>query len=184
MNDDKVVHEYDDIKECDNRLPRWWLYILYGTTIFAVGYWFRYEVYGTGDSPLVSYQHEKAAIAQEEAERLKAAGELTPERLVAMSHNAAILTSGKTTFTQICSACHRADGGGQVGPNLTDEFWLGSSAPEQILKTIRGGRVEKGMPAWGPQLGEAKVRDVAAYVLSIRNTHVAGGKAPQGQKEM
>jgi len=181
---DKVIHEYDDIKECDNKLPNWWLYILYGTVVFAIGYWFYYDVYGTGASPLAAYQREKAAAAAAEAERLKTAGDLTPEKLVEMSHNAAILAAGKTTFTQICAACHRADGGGQVGPNLTDEYWLGSPKPLDILSTIRQGRVDKGMPAWGPQLGEERVREVAAYVLSIKNTHVPGGKAPQGEKEM
>jgi cytochrome c oxidase cbb3-type subunit III len=180
---EKIIHEYDDIKEADNRLPNWWLYIFAGTVLFAVCYWFYFHVWGTAATPLVSYQREKAAAAIAEAERLKAQGEMTPEKLLAMSHNAAILSSGKTTFTQICAACHRADGGGQVGPNLTDEFWIGGSRPDQILRTVREGRPDKGMPAWGPQLGEERVRDVAAYVLSIRNTHVAGGKAPQGQKE-
>jgi len=133
---DKVIHEYDDIKECDNKLPNWWLYILYGTVVFAIGYWFYYDVYGTGASPLAAYQREKAAAAAAEAERLKTAGDLTPEKLVEMSHNAAILAAGKTTFTQICAACHRADGGGQVGPNLTDEYWLGSPKPSPRSRKV------------------------------------------------
>src|SRR5262245_40850585 len=181
MIEDQVVHEYDDIRECDNQLPRWWVYILIGTVVFAAGYWFYYQVYGTGDSPLAVYQKEKAAA---QAAQLKAEGALTPERLVAMSHNAAIVGEGKVAFSQLCASCHGAQGGGQIGPNLTDEYWLWGGKPDDIFKTIRDGHVDKGMPAWGPQIGEPRVRVMAAYVLSIKDTHVANGKAPQGKKEL
>jgi len=85
--------------------------------------------------------------------------------------------------TSTCAACHRADGGGVVGPNLTDDFWLHGSAPEKIFRTIATGVPDKGMPAWQPQLGALKTQAVAAYVLTLRGTHAAGGKAPQGERE-
>jgi cytochrome c oxidase cbb3-type subunit 3 len=176
-------HEHDGITELDNVLPRWWLQILWGTVLFALGYWLYYQVFATGESPLTAYKREKMLAAQAEAERLKAQGELTPDRLVAMSKNVAIVSAGKATFVATCASCHAQNAGGQVGPNLTDEYWLHGGKPEQILATIRGGVLPKGMPAWGPQLGEEKVREVAAYVLSIRNTHVPGGKPPQGDAE-
>ena len=178
-----MTEHHDGIQELDNILPRWWLQILWGSVLFALGYWLYYQVFATGPSQVEVYKREKLADAQAEAARLQAEGELTPDRLVTMSKNLAIVSSGKATFVATCAPCHRADAGGQVGPNLTDEYWIHGGKPLQILATIRDGVLPKGMPAWGPQLGEAKVRDVAAYVISIRNSHIAGGKAPQGNKE-
>ncbi len=181
--EDQIVHEYDGILEADNRLPRWWLYTLYGAIVFAGAYWLYYEAYGTGATPAQAYQAEKLERARVEAARLAAEGPMTPEKLVAMSRNAAILASGREVFTATCASCHLVTGGGQVGPNLTDGHWIHGGQPEKILATIRDGFLDKGMPAWGPQLGQEKVRDVTAYVLSIKGTNVPGGKEPQGTLE-
>lgn len=181
--DQHIVHEYDGILEADNRLPRWWLYTLYGTILFAACYWLYYHSYGTGHTPRQVYEGEKMARAKIEAERLAAAGPITPEKLVEMSRNVAILESGKAAFVANCVSCHAANGGGQVGPNLTDEFWIHGGKPEQLLASVRMGYLDKGMPPWGQVLGESKVREVAAYVYSLKNTNVPGGKAPQGEKE-
>ena len=108
---------------------------------------------------------------------------MSAERLEAMARNEAILAAGKTVFASTCASCHAANGGGQVGPNLTDEYWVHGGAPEKVLVSVRTGWVDKGMPAWGPQLGEQKVRAVTAYVLSLRGMKVAGGKPPQGNLE-
>jgi cytochrome c oxidase cbb3-type subunit 3 len=89
---------------------------------------------------------------------------------------------GAAVFATTCAACHAPTGGGNIGPNLTDEYWLHGGAPEEIYKSIRDGFPTKGMPAWGAQLGERRVRAVTAYVLSIRNTHAPGGKPPQGDE--
>ncbi|HKA86871.1 MAG TPA: c-type cytochrome [Haliangiales bacterium] len=90
---------------------------------------------------------------------------------------------GKEIFATACAPCHAANAGGHVGPNLTDEYWLHGGRPADILASVRFGWVDKGMPAWGPVLGEANVRAVVAYVVSLKNTRVAGGKAPQGTTE-
>ena len=98
------------------------------------------------------------------------------------SPDPAALAAGKESFTTLCAPCHAATGGGAIGPNLTDEYWLYGGAPMEIYKTVKVGVPAKGMPAWGPQIGEAKTQAVTAYVLSIRNSHAPGGKAPQGDK--
>jgi len=177
------MHDHDGIKELDNVLPRWWLQILWGSVVFALGYWSYYHVLGTAPSPVDNYREEKLAAAQAEAERLKAQGELTPEGLAAMSRNVAIVSAGKTTFAATCASCHGPAAGGLVGPNLTDEYWVHGGKALQVLATIRDGVLVKGMPAWGAQLGEERVREVAAYVVSLRNTRVPGGKPPQGDRE-
>jgi cytochrome c oxidase cbb3-type subunit 3 len=94
-----------------------------------------------------------------------------------------VVTSGKDIFAAACAPCHGADGGGRIGPNLTDAYWLHGGSPESIQRSVHDGWVDKGMPAWGPSLGEYRVREVAAYVVSLRGTNVAGGKPPQGTRE-
>ena len=110
-------------------------------------------------------------------------GEATPESLVALTKDPNAVALGKQVFPSTCAACHRGDGGGNVGPNLTDDFWLHGSAPEKIFKTIASGVPDKGMPAWQPQLGPLKTQAVTAYVLGLKGTNAPGGKAPQGERE-
>jgi cytochrome c oxidase cbb3-type subunit 3 len=181
--ENKVIHEVDGIQEYDNKLPNWWLYSLYGTILFAAGYWFHYQTSGFGDLPHAEYQLEMDMAAAIEAARIKAAGVMTPESLLALSKDKGTVEQGKAVFTATCVACHRADGGGVVGPNLTDDFWLHGASPDKVWKTISTGVPDKGMPAWGPQLGPDRTQAVTAYVISLRGTNVANGKAPQGERE-
>jgi cytochrome c oxidase cbb3-type subunit III len=181
--ENKVIHEVDGIQEYDNKLPNWWLYTLYGSMLFAAGYWFHYQTSGFGDLPRAEYQQEMDKAAAIEAARIKAAGVMTPEALAALSKDKGTVDQGKVVFAQTCIACHRQDGGGVVGPNLTDEFWIHGAAPEKIFKTISQGVPEKGMPAWAPQLGPDRTQAVTAYVISLRGTNVPNGKAPQGERD-
>lgn len=182
-SDGPVIHEYDGIQEHDNDLPRWWLWTFYGAILFSVGYWFHYHTFGVGAHPMAAYEAEQAAVRAAEADRIKKAGAVTPAMLVALSRDAGTLEQGKAVFTTTCASCHGPSGGGVIGPNLTDAYWLHGGAPESVYTIIRDGFLAKGMPAWGPQLGEERVRAAAAYVISIKNTNVAGGKAPQGDKD-
>lgn len=167
----------DGIEEYDNHLPNWWLATFYGAIIFAIGYWFAYHVY--------------FAVPLPPADTLRVLDEIrianppivaTSDALVAMSKDAAKVADGKQVFATNCVACHGPAGGGIVGPNLTDEFWLHGGAPDQIFNTVRDGVPTKGMPTWGPTLGGDRVKAAVAYVLTLRNTNVPGGKAPQGEK--
>lgn len=180
---EKIVHEYDGIKEADNALPNWWLAILYGTLAFGAVYWLAAESFKTVPSPRAAYDEEVAKAAAVEAARVKAQGVVTDESLATMSKDGKTTAEGQAIFASTCAACHLATGGGSIGPNLTDEFWLHGSSPTHVYNTIREGYTAKGMPAWGGTLGEERVRTVAAYVLTLKNTNVAGGKAPQGDKE-
>lgn len=182
-DENKVIHEVDGIQEYDNKLPNWWLYILYGSTLFAVGYWFVYHQANFLDNPRAAYETEmdKAAIAA--AGEAKEVGPATPEALAALSKDVGTVARGKQVFASTCIACHRADGGGVVGPNLTDDFWLHGASPDKVYKSIKDGVPDKGMPAWGPQLGLSRVQAVTAYVITLRGTNVPGGKAAQGDRD-
>jgi cytochrome c oxidase cbb3-type subunit III len=180
----KVVHVYDGIEECDNALPRWWLWIFFGTLAFAPIYWLSAESLKTTPSPRAAYQAEMDRIAKEDAKKMMALGTVSAESLAALAKDPKTLEDGKMVFTTTCAPCHAATGGGGIGPNLTDEFWLHGGAPTKIYGTIRDGVTAKGMPAWGGSLGEERVRVVSAYVLTLKNTKTPGGKAPQGEPEL
>jgi cytochrome c oxidase cbb3-type subunit 3 len=181
--EDRVVHAYDDIEEYDNHLPNWWLATLYGAVVFALFYWFHYQVLHTGPSIAQSYETSVAADRRAAADRARRAGAMTDDSLLALSRDPATVQVGRGVFAQSCVACHAASGGGGIGPNLTDNAWLHGSHATAILRTVNEGVLAKGMPAWGPQLGIDRVQSVVAYVLTLRDTNVAGGKAPQGTVE-
>jgi cytochrome c oxidase cbb3-type subunit III len=178
--EDRVIHEVDGIQEYDNQLPNWWLATLFISIVFAVGYFYVYHQGQLTDLPNAAYQKESERLAAEEAKRT---GVVTSAALLSLSRDGTKVSEGKATFESTCAACHRADGGGNIGPNLTDGFWLHGGSPENIYTTISKGVADKGMAAWGPQLGSDRVQAVTAYILTLRGTNVAGGKAPQGTAE-
>ena len=88
---------------------------------------------------------------------------------------------GKKSFGEKCSSCHGTQAQGLIGPNLTDSFWLhGNGSPSAIAKVIQDGVPDKGMPSWGPLLSRDELTQIAAYLVSLKGSHPAGAKAPQG----
>ena len=171
LNRNEVVlreHSFDGIQEFDQRLPNWWLYTLYITIVFWVGYWGYYEWLRVGPT---NTQVIDTAMAKIATERLSAA-KLDDATLWKMSRDAAFVTAGKATFESNCVACHLASlrGKGEnptaIGPDLTDHVWIHGGKPTEIYTTITNGVLIKGMPTWGPVLGARKITEVAAYVLS------------------
>jgi len=175
-------HEYDGIREFDNRLPSWWLMTLWGAVVFSIGYWTYYHTTGTGSSSKEAYLAEVGESKKAEAERAAKAGVVTDDDLLALTKSAEALERGKQAYTTNCIACHKADGGGLVGPNLTDAFWIHGDKPTDLYKVVAEGVLPKGMPAWKPVLGPTTTQEVVAYVLTMKDTNVAGGKEPQGNK--
>jgi cytochrome c oxidase cbb3-type subunit III len=177
-----VVHRYDGIEEHDNRLPRWWLFTLYSAIAFAALYWFGEQKVRAFPTPR---EHYDVVMREERMAQARAGGGKAPrpEALSGLSHDAEVVGRGKALFASTCAACHGPAGGGGIGPNLTDEYWLHGGKPENIYARVHDGVPAKGMPSWGPQLGGEKVATITAFVLSIKNTHAPGGKAPQGEQE-
>lgn len=181
--DHLLEHNYDGIQEFDNPMPRWWVYIFWATIVFSVLYWLNVPGIGSGKGRIANYEHEMANAAAAEA-RLKAtqppAG-ASGEQLTALTRDAAALALGKDVFSKNCAACHRLDGGGQIGPNLTDDAWLHGGAIDEIQKVVRDGVLEKGMPPWGKVLKPDQLDAVTAYVFTLRGTNPPDPKAPQGE---
>lgn len=176
--DQVLDHDFDGIREYDNRLPNWWLFILYGTIVFSLGYWLFFHTFGLGKLPVARYEAEMVAATEAQLARMAKEG-LNDDALLLMSTLPEKVSEGKQIFDQYCVVCHLADGSGSVGPNLTDEYWIHGNKPMDIYNVVTHGVPAKGMAAWGNQLGPRRVESVVAYVLTIRNQNLPG-KAPQG----
>jgi cytochrome c oxidase cbb3-type subunit III len=175
-------HDYDGIKELDNNLPPWWVYLFYGCIIFAVVYLVRFEIMG-GDNQEMELKKELAQAQIDIAEYKKTAPDLMDEKTVTLLTDPADLAKGKAIFTTNCVACHRADAGGQIGPNLTDDYWILGGGIKNVFHTIsNGGRDGKGMIAWAKSgLKPTEIQHVASYVLSLRGSNPVNPKAPDGE---
>ncbi|HEY5550923.1 MAG TPA: cbb3-type cytochrome c oxidase N-terminal domain-containing protein [Opitutaceae bacterium] len=165
-------HSYDGIREYDKRLPNWWLYTLYITIVFWIGYWGYYEWLPSGPT---GPEEVDAAMARIEAERLASVATMDDATLWTLSRNPAVLAKGKETFTANCVACHYASMRGKaenpiaIGPDLTDNAWIHGGKPIELYNVVTNGVLVKGMPTWGPVLGARKISEVVAYVLSVHN---------------
>ena len=178
----ELEHDYDGIKELDNDLPPWWVYLFYATVIFGVIYIGKYHLFG-GDNQIQELEKDMM-IAQKEIEEYKktAPDLLTADKVVLLT-DAGDIAAGKAIFDANCVACHRADGGGGIGPNLTDEYWILGGDVKEIFNTImEGGRDGKGMVAWKQQIKPSDIQKVASYILSLQGKNPADGKAPEGDK--
>jgi cytochrome c oxidase cbb3-type subunit 3 len=177
-------HEYDGIRELDNRLPPWWLYGFYFTIAFGVVYVFYYHFGGgmsqdqefrdelkRGDAKVAAY---KASLQTDQVVDLENVQVLT---------DASALAAGKQLFTTNCAQCHAKDGGGMVGlgPNLTDKYWKHGGDYAAILKVIRQGVKGTSMIPWETQLDPQKLQEVASFVYSLEGTVPAVAKDPEGE---
>lgn len=173
-------HNYDGIKELDNNLPPWWVYMFYASIVFAFVYLIKYHVLN-GDNQYDELNTEYAIAAKEIAEYKKTAKNLVDYNTVEVLTDTGDLSTGKKIFNQNCVACHKVDGGGGIGPNLTDKHWILGGGIKNIFKTIsEGGRDGKGMIAWKQNLKPIEIAQVASYVLQFQGTTAAEPKAPEG----
>ncbi len=173
-------HSYDGITELDNFMPPWLQWVFIGTIAFAVIYFVNYTVLGVGPTGEEEYQEELRleAIAAEARKANMLAG--IDENTVVFDESGAALSSGKSIFESNCAACHAADGGGGVGPNLTDEYWLHGGSIQDVFRVVKYGVVEKGMIPWQDQLSPEEMQQVSSYILTLVGTTPANPKEPQG----
>jgi len=172
-------HEYDGIREYDNPLPRWWVWMWAGSFFFSVGYFFHYHVSHNGTSVSDDYVADMAAAREAEAKQ-SLAEPVSEDSLNKLMTNPALMTDAKALFGLRCTPCHGANAQGVIGPNLTDKAWLhGTGTLTDIYGVVDGGVAAKGMPAWGRQLSPIELRKVVAFVGTLRGTNVPG-KPPEG----
>lgn len=178
----ELDHNFDGIKELDNHLPPWWKWLFYGTIGWALIYIIVFHV--TSSLPLSRQEYdEEIASANETIAKLKASQPAVSidESSLSYTKDATHIERGKNIFISNCASCHKENGAGGVGPNLTDDYWLHGGGIKNIYSTIKNGVPEKGMISWGPVLKPEEIRDAAFYVMSLKGTNPLGAKAPQGE---
>lgn len=169
-------HEYDGIRELDNNLPPWWLWGFYLTIVFAFCYILYYHVFN-GDSQEMEYKHSMVEAQKEIDAYLKDAAMNVDESNVTLLTDGAALGTGKSLFESNCAVCHK-DGSGDIGPNLTDKFWIYGNDIKIVFGTIKNGTTN-GMPEHASKLNPVQLQQVASFVLSLK---YKAGKEPQGKE--
>lgn len=173
-------HSYDGIRELDNDLPPWWVYSFYISIVFAIGYLGYYHVFD-GDDQIDLFNQEMAQAKIDVEEYKKTATGLIDASTVELMTGAADIASGKEIYTTNCVVCHLPDGGGSIGPNLTDNHWILGGGIKNVFTTVsEGGRDGKGMIPWKSTLSAKEIAQVASYILSFQGTTPAKGKAAEG----
>ena len=178
LTNDRLIadHDYDGIQELDNDLPPWWKWLFYISVAFGVIYLVRLFVMDADD--LVQEREFNKEMAE--------AASMVPSRETATFElkvltDAASLENGKATFDKICQVCHLLDGGGLVGPNFTDDYWIHGNSLEDLFATVENGVIEKGMIPYKDQLSPTQRLEVISYIITLHGTTPANPKAPEGE---
>lgn len=180
-DDIMLDHDFDGIKELDNKIPPWWNALFYGGIIFAFVYMIDYHVIGDGNVQISEYEQEIQAAALE-LELLTKTGVLITEETVTFTKDAGALAAGKEIFDKNCASCHGFGGEGLVGPNFADENWIHGGGIKNIYRTIKDGVPAKGMISWRSQLSPNQIQEVGSYIITLKGTNPPNQKGPEGEK--
>jgi cytochrome c oxidase cbb3-type subunit III len=193
-------HEWDGIKELNTPLPKWWLYVLYATIVWSIGYWVVYPAWPSfvgysrgvlGYSTRASYEQQAVAAADAQKVWLDRIASSPVDRIVQDPELFDFAQNGgKAVFAENCAPCHGAGGQGGPGyPTLADDSWLWGGKLADIEQTIRYGirsshaetRTSE-MPKFGADevLTPGQISDVADYVLSLSGTGIDRTVADRG----
>lgn len=179
VTNDRLIkdHSYDGIQELDNDLPPWWKWLFYITIAFAIIYMIRLWVFEADDLvQLKEYDNELA----EAASLMPSETEMAAFEMVVLTDGKS-LENGKETYSKICSVCHLADGGGLVGPNFTDDYWIHGNTLEDMWNIVETGVLEKGMISYKDQLSQQARLEVISYIITLHGTTPATPKVPEGE---
>lgn len=184
MSDDPIEgkHSYDGIEESDNPMPAWWLNIWYVTIGFALVYLLYYNWLGIGKDQVTEF---RAQLDAEKYQKSSSAQshDFSPDELKLVFSDPKNTLQGKVLFVSKCSACHANDGGGGIGPNLVDRYWIHGGSPSKIAHTISAGVVEKGMISWASMMSRTEIMQVTSYIVSLKGSKPAQPKEAQGSAE-
>jgi cytochrome c oxidase cbb3-type subunit 3 len=173
------AHFYDGIEEHDHPVPIWFSVLFFGTILFGMGYYGYYEL-GTGTSLRQRYEQDVAERDLRkylDRDRNPAPSE---DQLLAVAKDPGKRKLAEGVFAARCASCHGAHAQGVIGPNLTDAYWLHGNKLAEIRNTIAKGVLDKGMPPWEAVLSFDELNAMPAYIRSLKDSHPAGAKEPQG----
>jgi cytochrome c oxidase cbb3-type subunit 3 len=173
-------HEYDGIKELDHPLPYWWTASFFLTVLFGIPY---FILYVWGGAPSLADEHAMKMQKIKEMRSQLASNNVAFVQEEYLNHdNEEGHLAGKAVYEENCLSCHADNGKGDIGPNMTDKFWIkAKGTPETIYQVAYTGIEENGMPPWGEILSKEDIYKVVSYLMTLKNTNVADGKEPQGE---
>ncbi len=186
LDDEKSLlldHDYDGIKELDNPLPMWWLWTFFGAIIFSFIYFIHYHLDGGGMS-----LNEQIAQGAQKIDKMRADARanrktLPEDEFIKLASDSSLVEKGKVVYGTYCASCHGPDGGGLIGPNLTDNFWkMNDVSMGSIASVVRSGIAGTGMPPWEAVLDNEQVQNVTIYIRSIQGSSPTNPKAPEGKE--
>lgn len=172
-----MQHEYDGIRELDNNLPPWWVWGFYTTIAFAVIYVFNYHILKTSDLQLEAYRKDMKRAEKEVKAYMEKMAMNVDESNATLLTAQKDISAGKSIFEANCVSCHLQNGGGEIGPNLTDKNWIYGFDIKVIFGTVKNG-TSKGMPEHNSKLNPVQIQQVASYVLNLPEV---AGKDAEGQ---
>jgi cytochrome c oxidase cbb3-type subunit 3 len=175
----QMDEDFDGITELDNRIPPWFNYLFGATVIFAVIYLINYHVLQTSPLPQAEFSEELASADLMRRVRVASEGEINEDKLVAFKDDVSI-KEGMEKFKKNCVSCHGNEGGGVVGPNLTDQYWIRGGGVKNIFATIKNGVPAKGMISWKLVFTPKEIQKIASYILTLQGTNPPGGKPQEG----
>ena len=174
-------HDYDGIRELDNRLPPWWVWTFYLTIFIAIGYLYVYHGSDIGLSQQEEYAEEMKLGEEQKAAFAANQKDAIDEKNLEFVTDAKTLDKAKGIFIANCAACHGAEGQGGVGPNMTDNYWIKGGSLSDVYQTIKNGVPEKGMIAWKTQMQPATILNLASYIKTLQGTNPPNPKEKQGE---
>lgn len=174
-------HGYDGILELDNKLPRWWLGLFYFGVLYCGIYILAFS-FSSFAHPVKELEKDMAIAAKQKAAYDSLQPKITIETA---TFAAADLKEGEKIFKGTCASCHMADGSGQIGPNLTDDYWKNVRQKDlfkNIFDVVYNGSAGTQMAAYGTTevFSGKDIQNVAAYVDQLNQTTTAKGSAPLG----
>lgn len=175
-------HDYDGIHELNHPLPSWWVGIWIISIVFSIPYFMYYHIAG-GDGLKATYVKDMEKLTAIKEEQAKLLGIFDVQDYNTWMKNNDGVKLGAAVYTENCLSCHAEGGGGDIGPNLTDNRWINATGrtPEALYPVINKGVEENGMPAWGEVLSKEDMYAAMAYVISLKGTTPPKAKEPQGE---
>ncbi len=172
-------HDYDGIQEFDYPLPNWWKLSFVLTVIFSVPYAIYYLAMGgpTLNDELIQ---DMASLNKVRTAYAVKMAKFDTDAYSAFEGPEGIAL-GAVVYEDNCLSCHEEKGKGDIGPNLTDAYWIhAKGTASTVYEVVLNGREDKGMPTWKEDLTKDEILQVVSYLMSIKNTNVEGGKEQQG----
>jgi cytochrome c oxidase cbb3-type subunit 3 len=178
----ELEHEYDGITEYDHPLPRWWLATFWAGIIFAIAYFAYYQL-GSGPSIRDEFQQQMTAHQLTRDAYLAKMNEFDVEHFEKIYKTSDVLEFGESLFVANCQSCHGEGAKGDIGPNLTDRFWLFSMGnPQTVYPFILSGNPNNGMPSWSDKLDKEEIYAILAYIMNQQGTQHQNAKAEEGNE--